>query len=122
MNWATNTVSGLVVDLLRRADLLQLAAVHHRDAGAHRHRLDLVVGDVDDRCVEPAMQVDELGAGLAAQLGVEVRQRLVHAEHRRVAHDGPGQGDTLALAAAELAGLAVEVLGEAQRLGGRLAP
>ena len=54
------------------------------------------------------MQVDQFGAGLAAQLGVEVGQRLVHAEHRRVAHDRPGQGDALALAAAELAGLAVE--------------
>ena len=62
------------------------------------------------------MQLDELGAGLAAQLGVEVGQRLVHAEHGRVADDRPGQRDALALAAAELAGLAVEQLAEAEQL------
>ena len=107
---------GLGVDLLRRADLLELATAHHRDTRSHGHRLDLIVGDVEDRRVEPAVQVDELGAGLAAQLGVEVRQRLVHAEHRRLAHDRPGQRNTLALAAAELAGLAIEVLGEPERV------
>ena len=110
MNWATNDGRRPGVDLLRRADLLQLAAAHHRDPRAHRHRLDLVVGDVDERRVEPPVQVDQLGSGLAAQLGVEVRQRLVHAEDRRLAHDRPGQRDPLTLAAAELAGLAVEVL------------
>ena len=42
-------VGGLVVQLLRRRDLLQLALAHHRDALPERHRLDLVVGDVDRR-------------------------------------------------------------------------
>ena len=60
------------VHLLRRADLLEAAAVHHRDVRAHRHRLDLVVGDVDERRRQPAVQRDELGARLAAQLRVEV--------------------------------------------------
>ena len=36
-----------VVELLGRGDLLQLALAHDRDAVAHRHRLDLVVRDVD---------------------------------------------------------------------------
>ena len=40
-------VDGPVVQLLGRGDLLQLAAPHHRHAVAHRHRLDLVVRDVD---------------------------------------------------------------------------
>src|SRR5207244_2418312 len=42
-------VRGPLVDLLGRADLLEPALVHHRDPVAHRHRLDLVVGDVDGR-------------------------------------------------------------------------
>ena len=36
---------GLLVDLARRADLDELAVVHHRDAVGHRHRLFLVVRD-----------------------------------------------------------------------------
>jgi hypothetical protein len=46
---------------------------------------------------------------LAAQLGVEVRQRLVEQEHRGRAHERPADGDTLPLAARELLGPAVEV-------------
>jgi hypothetical protein len=57
------------------------------------------------RCV----QVLQLRAQLRAQLGVEVRQRLVEQEHRRLAHDGAAHGDALALAARERAGLAVEI-------------
>ena len=84
---------------------------------AHRHRLDLVVGDVDDRGRQPALQLDELGAGLHPQLGVEVRQRLVHEERLRPAHDRARQRDPLALPARELRGLAVEQLVEAEALG-----
>ena len=109
MNWATNTVSGLAYTSCGVPICCELTAVHHRDARAHGHRLDLIVGDVDECRVEPTVQIDQLGAGLAAQLGVEVRQRLVHAEHGRLAHDGAGQRDTLTLAAAELTRLAVEV-------------
>jgi hypothetical protein len=58
------------------------------------------------------VQLLDLGAHLHAQLGVEVRQRLVEQEHLRVAHDGAAHGDALALAAGELARVAVEELGE----------
>ena len=68
----------------------------------HRHRLDLVVGDVDGRGAELALEPGDLGAHLHAQLGVEVGQRLVHQERRRLAHDGPAHGDALALAARQL--------------------
>ena len=37
----------LVVELERRADLLDVAAVEHHDLVGHGHRLDLVVGHVD---------------------------------------------------------------------------
>ena len=63
------------------------------------------------------MQLDELGAGLHPQLGVEVRQRLVHQERRGLAHDGAGEGHALALPAAQLAGLATEEPGEADEAG-----
>src|SRR6266540_1418699 len=41
-------VDRVVVQLLRRADLLKETVAHDRDPGAHGHGLDLVVGDVHD--------------------------------------------------------------------------
>ena len=63
------------------------------------------------------MQRHQLGTGFAPQFRVEVAERFVHAEHRRLANDGPRQGHTLALPTAELAGLAVEKFGETQDVG-----
>ena len=44
----------------------------------------------------------DLGPHLHPELGVEVRERLVEQEDRRVAHDGAAHRDALALAAGEL--------------------
>ena len=87
---------------------------------AHGHGLDLIVGHVDHRGLEALVELDEFGARLHAHLGVEVGERLVEEEDLRLAHDGPAQGDALALAAGELLGFAVEVGVDAQdarRLG-----
>ena len=109
-------VARRVVDRVRRADLHQPALVQHPDPVAHRHRLDLVVGDEEEGGAERALQVLQLRAQHLAQLGVEVRQRLVHQEHRRVAHDGAADRDPLHLAAGELVGLALEQVLDAQHL------
>ena len=82
---------------------------------AHRHGLDLVVGDVDRRDAELALERGDLCAHLDAQLGVEVRQRLVHEEHLRLAHDGPAHGHALPLAAGELLRLAVSSVVEVEQ-------
>ena len=63
------------------------------------------------------MDPGDLGAGLDAELGVEVRERLVHEEHGRLADDRPAERDALALAAGELLRLAVEELLEAEDAG-----
>src|SRR4051794_10618988 len=99
-----------VVEGLRGADLLEHALAHHGDPLAHRHRLDLVVGDVDDGRLESLVEPRDLGAGLDAQLGVEVRERLVHQEDGRLTDDRATEGDALALAAGQLLGLAIEQL------------
>jgi hypothetical protein len=101
-----------VVEVLRRVDLLQVAVLDDRHPVAHRHRLDLVVGDVEGGDAELALQVGDLGTHLHAQLGVEVRQRLVHEERGGLAHDRTAHRDALALTTRQLARLAVEVLGE----------
>ncbi len=105
-----------VVEVARGVHLLQDAVLEHRHPVAHGHRLDLVVGDVDRRRPEPALQRGDLRAGLHAELRVEVRQRLVHQEDLRLAHDRPAHRDPLPLPARERLGLAVQVLLEVEQL------
>ena len=114
---ATNGVGGPAIDLERRADLHDLALVHDADAAAHRHRLDLVVGDVDHGRAEAPVQLDQLAARRDAQRRVEVRQRLVEQEDLRVAHDRAAERHALALAAGKRVGLALEQRREAERAG-----
>ena len=94
--------------------------VHHRNAIAHRHGLDLVVRDVDGRRLEPPLQAENLRARLDTQLRVEVRERLVHEERSRLTHDRAAERDALALSARERAWLAVEQVLEVEDLGGLL--
>ncbi len=109
-------VSRAVVDLVRRRELLQLALAHDRHEVGHRHRLGLVVRDVQRRRPEPLLQALDLAAHRRAQLGVEVGERLVHEEDRRLAHDRPRQRDALALAAREVPRAAVEQVRDLERL------
>ena len=67
----------------RIGELLHLALVHDRDARRQRHRLDLVVGDIDDGGADPLVQLLDLHAHLDAQLGVEIGERLVEQEQQR---------------------------------------
>ena len=108
-------VVGVVVEHLRRVDLQEHALAHHRHAVAHRHRLDLVVGDVDRGDAEVLLERLDVGSHLHAELRVEVRQRLVHQEHLGIADDRTPHRHPLALAAGEHPRLAVEQLGEAER-------
>jgi hypothetical protein len=66
------------------------------------------VGHVDRGDAERPLETLDLDAHLHAQLRIEVGERLVEEEHLGLAHDGTAHGDALALAAGELAGLAVE--------------
>ena len=108
----------LLVQVARGADLLQDAVLQHGDAVAHREGLGLVVRDVDRGDAEAALERRDLGAGLHAQLGVEVRQRLVHEEHLRLTHDRAAHGDALTLTTGERLRLAAEVGLEVEQLGG----
>ena len=105
------------VDLHRRADLLQLAALHDRHAVGEHHRLFLVVRDEDGGDAEVALQALDLGAGPDAEAGVKVGERFVHQEDGRIADDGTADGDALALATAELGGTSLEQWPQVQHLG-----
>jgi hypothetical protein len=111
-------IGRIEVELGRRADLLQHAVVQHRDPVAHRHRLDLVVRDVDRRRPEVALELQDLGPRGDAQLRVEVRERLVHQESDRLPDDGAAERDALALAPGELLRLPLEQRREVEDLRG----
>ena len=96
------------VELHGVGDLLDDALLHDGDAVAQRQGFILVVGDVDHRRRQPAMQPGNLGAHLQAQGGIQVRERLVEQEHARLAHHGAPQGDSLALAAGQVSGFAFQ--------------
>src|SRR5207253_31676 len=60
----------------------------------------------------------DLAPHLHAQLGIEVGERLVEEEHRRLADDRPAEGDALLLAARELPRPMLEQRLDAQDPGG----
>ena len=80
------------------------------------HGLGLVVGHVHEGGVDAGTELDDLGAHLVAELGVQVGKRLVHKEHLGVTDHGAADGHTLTLAAGKSLGLALEVLGDVQDL------
>ncbi len=111
-------VDGALIRIQRRVGLLNDAILHHHDPVAQRHRLFLIVGDVDGRGLKALVQSFEFGARRDAQLRIEVGERLIEQEHGRVAHDGPADGHALALAAGEGFGLAIEQVVNIEDAGG----
>ena len=101
-----------LVEVGRRAHLLDPAVVHHRHGVGHRHGLLLVVRDVHEREADLRLDALELELHLAAQLEVERAERLVEQQQRGPVHQRPGQRDPLLLAAGELRGLAVGEVAE----------
>ena len=105
-----------VVDLLRLRHLLDPAAVHHRDPVAHRQRLLLVVGDVDEGDADVALDPLQLDLQFLAQLQVQRSERLVEEEDLRQVDERPGEGDALLHPARELRRAPVALGGEPDAL------
>ena len=61
------------------------------------------MGDIDAGDTKRSLKPFDFDPHLAAQLGVEIRKRLVEQEHGGLAHDGAAHGDALALAAGKIA-------------------
>ena len=91
-----------IVQILRRAELLEAALVHDAHVIGQHQRLGLVVGDVDEGGAEGRLQLLELDLHVLAQLQVERSERLVEQQQRRLEHQAARDGDPLALAAREL--------------------
>ena len=111
---ATNRFCGSLIQIRRRVDLLDDPAAHDRHAVAERHRLGLIVGDIDHRGAQLLLDPRHLGPHLHAQLGVQVRQRLVHQKRLRIAHDRAPHRHPLTLTARQVGRLALQMLLEIQ--------
>src|SRR5271155_110436 len=109
-------ISRRVVDFGWAPHLLQFAIFQHGDAGRQRHRLDLIVGDVNDRCTGLLMQTLDFNPHVDTQLGVEIGQWLVEQEDARLPHQSSPHGDALTLAARKLAWASFKQVLDLQRL------
>ena len=89
---------GPEVDVLGRADLRDLPLREHRDCVAERHRLLVVLGDVDRGRTLSGEQPRQLDPHLEAQLRVDVAQRVVEQEHLRRCDERAGERGALLLA------------------------
>lgn len=102
------------VQLGRRAFLLDAAVAQQQDAVGHRHRFGLVVRDAQGRQPERHDQFAQPGARFLAQLRVEVRQRFVEQDHRRVVDERARNRDALLLATRQLMRKAFREMAEAE--------
>ena len=62
----------LAIDLLRRTDLLDRAAIHHADPVGDGERFFLIVGDIDRGDADRALDVANLVAQVGPELGGEM--------------------------------------------------
>ena len=97
-------VGGRCDELVRSAQLEDVALGENADPVGERSGILEVMGDEDRRQAELAQQLLELGAHTRARVRVERGHRLVEQQHRGIACERPGQRDPLALAARELLG------------------
>ena len=98
------------VNRLRRIRLLDDALAHHRDAVGDAQCFFLIMGHVNRGNADLFLDVADRPTHFHAQLGVEVRERLVHEQHARMHDNRTGQGDTLLLAPGQAFGQAVLIV------------
>src|SRR6187397_976162 len=96
-----------VVQLARRADLLDAALIEDDDLAGDLHRLLLVVRDDDGRHVHLVVEAAQPGAQLLAHTRVEGAKGLVEEQHARFPRQRAGERHPLPLAARELGWVAL---------------
>ena len=119
MKFGDEAVRRPVVELVRGRVLLEHAEVHDGDLVGHAHRLDLVVGHVDHRLADLVLDPLELGAHVRAEGGVEVRERLVEQEDRRLDDHASAERDLLHVVDRQARRVPVERRGQPDRVRDR---
>ncbi len=111
-NCFVRSCDGAREEVLRRPVLDDRPAVHHHDAIGRLAREAHLVGDADHRHAV-ARELLHHVEHVADRLGVERARRLVEQHQRRVHGERARDRDALLLAAGELAGIRVALVGEA---------
>jgi len=102
--------SGIEVEFLGGADLLEAAVAHDCQGLGHGESFFLVVGYVECGNGSFAMDACNFFAHFEAELGVEVAEGFVKEDEVGANDEGPCECDSLLLSAGELAGPAMGVL------------
>ena len=92
----------MVVNVSRRADLLDMPTVHHDDLVGECLGLFLIMRDDDGGDAERALQPDELNLQIESQRAVERGERLIEQQQRWVDRQRARDRNALLLAAREL--------------------
>ena len=88
--------------------------VQHEDA-AELLRHALAVGHDDEGRAAGAVHLEEKLRDLVTRRGIEIARRLVGQHEGRIQHQGPGDGDPLALTSGELPDGMLDPVAEAER-------
>ena len=91
-----------VVDLLRRADLDDVASRHDGDPVRHHHGLLAIVGDMDRSNADLLLDRLDLMAHGRPDARIEVGERLIEQQNARIDRERPAERHPLALTAGEL--------------------
>src|SRR6516162_9689590 len=92
---------GRIVDIRRRADLLDAALVHDHDSVRDGERLLLVMSDENRRGVELMHKRTDFLAHMDSKLGIEARGRLMEQKDRGPQYERAREGHSLLLPARE---------------------
>ena len=95
-------VDRLVVNVDRRADLFDVAALHDNNRVGHGQRFFLIVGDKDKRDADFLLDVFQFALHFLAQLEIQCTERLVEQQNFRLVDQRAGDGNTLLLTAGHL--------------------
>ena len=97
----------LVVNILRRTDLLDAALVHDDDGVGHRKRLLLIVSYIYKSNAHRLLNTLELVLHILAETQIQSAQGFVEQQHLGAVHERTSNCDTLLLTAGELSHSAV---------------
>ena len=112
----------MAVELLRCADLLNVAGLHDGNPVSNRERLLLVMRHKKRRNTQLGLDSADLLAQLHSHFCVERGERLVEQQNPRFGHKGAGERYALLLATAELVCVAIQVAVKADHRHGRSRP
>lgn len=95
-------IRGTLVYLVHRPALKQSAMAQHGNTVGKAERLVLIVGNDDDPAAACLQQTADSLSGSRAQVGIEVRERLVEQDQTRLKGQRPGKRHPLLLSAGKL--------------------